>query len=772
MSCGTGYINILDDFLNPDGTSWTGSITYTLIYTTSVAGATLINARQNINVYDGIDLCVVPGVYNVVYNQSGQNFPVSGQWTVPSAGGPYTVAEVSGSSTIADPEPNADPATSTVVSDGLYNAFPGITVTADGTLVAVYKRGTLHIGGNAQVVSQRGTRNADGSITWATAVVIDNDQTYTTQGASIMTLTNGNLLATCWLYNLAGATSIGPGYAFISTNGGVSWGSRITVGGCTGYVNISGKAIQLSSGRVLLPVFGQDQPSGLLAARCQYSDDNGATWATLSTMLTGNNAIEVSIVQCTDTGNIVATYRNQGSNLIGRNVSTDNGATWSAYADKFSGASPAPMIYTTAGAILTGYRSWTEPTRSQCGLRVTYDEGVTWTTPEWTITSASNTEFEYCDFVQLTDGIGFIWAAQSSTSESTVRFTKLPNNFGPVPITQTAQGFTAQNGPLVMNGGNIFSSSRDFVFSMPGVTDALGTGSISFYPHGVSGAWGAGIGAHAAAHATYPGVSFAGTSAGGWFGVYDTAGPTGNRIFGVLATGHAVLGLGAANPLGLVRELTVRSNNSSNQVGLNLMGYVIVDGSSPAQIAIWNNAVRTLYMVADRSGADNSADFSLFLATTGSLNCRLKVDKAGNVGLGGSTVNKQGLAKEATIESTTPGTQVGLNLSGYASSGTNTPGSLTWWNNSVRTAFIIAPRSGADNSADMEFYTSVAGSLSQALSLGKAGPATFRDVLLCPLTTPASSAATGTAGTIEWDANYIYVCTSANTWKRATLAAF
>lgn len=106
MSCGTGYTNILDSFLNPDGTPWTGSITYTLIFATTVAGETIINARQIINVSDGIDLCLAPGIYNVVYNQSGQDYPVSGQWTVPTTGGPYTVADVgTGTSTIGEQGP-------------------------------------------------------------------------------------------------------------------------------------------------------------------------------------------------------------------------------------------------------------------------------------------------------------------------------------------------------------------------------------------------------------------------------------------------------------------------------------------------------------------------------------------------------------------------------------------------------------------------------------------------------------------------------------------
>lgn len=38
--------------------------------------------------------------------------------------------------------------------------------------------------------------------------------------------------------------------------------------------------------------------------------------------------------------------------------------------------------------------------------------------------------------------------------------------------------------------------------------------------------------------------------------------------------------------------------------------------------------------------------------------------------------------------------------------------------------------------------------------------------------TPASASATGNAGDICWDADYIYVCTSTNTWKRAALSTW
>lgn len=38
--------------------------------------------------------------------------------------------------------------------------------------------------------------------------------------------------------------------------------------------------------------------------------------------------------------------------------------------------------------------------------------------------------------------------------------------------------------------------------------------------------------------------------------------------------------------------------------------------------------------------------------------------------------------------------------------------------------------------------------------------------------TPASASATGTQGTITWDADYIYICTATNTWKRVAIATW
>lgn len=47
-----------------------------------------------------------------------------------------------------------------------------------------------------------------------------------------------------------------------------------------------------------------------------------------------------------------------------------------------------------------------------------------------------------------------------------------------------------------------------------------------------------------------------------------------------------------------------------------------------------------------------------------------------------------------------------------------------------------------------------------------------KDLILEADQTPASATATGTKGMVRWDANYIYICTATNTWKRAAIATW
>lgn len=62
--------------------------------------------------------------------------------------------------------------------------------------------------------------------------------------------------------------------------------------------------------------------------------------------------------------------------------------------------------------------------------------------------------------------------------------------------------------------------------------------------------------------------------------------------------------------------------------------------------------------------------------------------------------------------------------------------------------------------------TSVSGTITSDLNIQ--GNVTLSGILQAPQATKASNA-TGTTGQICWDANYLYVCTATNTWKRSLL---
>jgi len=52
------------------------------------------------------------------------------------------------------------------------------------------------------------------------------------------------------------------------------------------------------------------------------------------------------------------------------------------------------------------------------------------------------------------------------------------------------------------------------------------------------------------------------------------------------------------------------------------------------------------------------------------------------------------------------------------------------------------------------------------------GQATFTGDVQLATKTPSSASDTGTAGTIAWDADYIYICTATDTWKRVAISTW
>jgi hypothetical protein len=99
------------------------------------------------------------------------------------------------------------------------------------------------------------------------------------------------------------------------------------------------------------------------------------------------------------------------------------------------------------------------------------------------------------------------------------------------------------------------------------------------------------------------------------------------------------------------------------------------------------------------------------------------------------------------------------------------------WNTQVWNGAAIGWVTGTSASTgeiDTGFRRNAAGVVE--VNNGTAG--TFRDLIVrnlrmsAPTLVPASASAAGNEGQIAWDADYIYICTATNTWKRVAIATW
>jgi len=93
------------------------------------------------------------------------------------------------------------------------------------------------------------------------------------------------------------------------------------------------------------------------------------------------------------------------------------------------------------------------------------------------------------------------------------------------------------------------------------------------------------------------------------------------------------------------------------------------------------------------------------------------------------------------------------------------------------TAYVSLQRSGVEKGW-FGYGDGVSGIMRVSNTIGKlilvaSGGVVVNDSFTIATTsTPASAAATGTTGTVHWDASYIYICTATDTWKRVAIATW
>jgi hypothetical protein len=198
----------------------------------------------------------------------------------------------------------------------------------------------------------------------------------------------------------------------------------------------------------------------------------------------------------------------------------------------------------------------------------------------------------------------------------------------------------------------------------------------------------------------------------------------------------------------------------------------------------------------------------LIVRSSNAYNERLRIDDSGRVGIGTSSPTKllqvvsgpdtSSVSNGADLSITTPGltvaqinsTSIGIGVNGIANNFNGDFHIRAFWGfsidkgggnvssgatNSVNTdsrTFAIRQFAGG-TTWDTQFCVNGSG----RVGIGISSPTTLLDVnsdtvRLRTARTPASATATGTAGEICWDANYIYVCTATDTWRRTALSSW
>jgi hypothetical protein len=320
---------------------------------------------------------------------------------------------------VSTPSVRTGDVTSVVVNDGKYNAFPGLTRLPNGHLIVVYRKASGH------TVSSDGTLysriSTDQGRTWSSEVFVYSSSVADARDAEIILLSSGKLLLSISATNTTSLTS--NVYTMLGTPAGdtVSWDSaKLLNDGFTLDRSVSSKAIELSNGNILLPIYGTNTGDTVASSAVVTNLDRGNTWSTKRIVASGagEEYDETNGVQL-PSGRIVLVIRHDiGAAGYARVFSDDNGVTWSSPANVINQAAnlgrPSVLLLGSGGLFLLA-----RAPGNLTGYAVSWDQGATWAP----FTTISGGQYVYGSSVLQFDGsIATVYATQTSASDAGITY--------------------------------------------------------------------------------------------------------------------------------------------------------------------------------------------------------------------------------------------------------------------------------------------------------------------------------------------------------------
>lgn len=265
-----------------------------------------------------------------------------------------------------------------------FNHAPSVALMPDGRLLAAWFSGPYEAAVNQVIL---GCFSGDGGGTWSGVKVLQDDPVRSDFDPAFILA--GDAVYMCYSkgrWNKYPSYRPGPGEVAAtgpesftiecrrSDDSGRTWSDPIRMHDTTGW-GCRSNGIQLATGELILPThdFLNWQSASL------KSSDGGKTWTRSEPVKPEKGgAAEPCIAQCKSGSLIMATRCRDGVMRFSR--STDRGESWSTpeASEVVAGDSSPSIISLSNGDLVLTYTASVPPLRTSLGVRVSKDEGYTW----------------------------------------------------------------------------------------------------------------------------------------------------------------------------------------------------------------------------------------------------------------------------------------------------------------------------------------------------------------------------------------------------------